>query len=148
MKDASDGYVRRNGPSGIIAKVEKSGRIKLETATRILELIAEMGKLRVFTWRAHLAIEVNTGPMLKTIDNEEDAQETVRRLEAGKAKHVASTKPQPAVELKPGDPLYRDAIAIAQKPPKIRARTGPEMEAGASPYVPHDMRPKKPRRKR
>lgn len=66
---------RRNNPDGIIEAVEGGGRIQMDTLRDLLAIIAEKT-----TYQAHIAVEVNTGPMLKTIDNEEDALETIRRL--------------------------------------------------------------------
>ena len=42
----------------------------------MLELLPQ--KTEYLFW---IALEVNTGAMLKTLDNEDDAQETIRRLE-------------------------------------------------------------------
>lgn len=67
--------IPRCGADAVTHAVECGGRIKLDTAAQLLELIAEKTK-----HQAHLAVEINTGMMMKTIDNEEDAQETLRRL--------------------------------------------------------------------
>ena len=80
-KKEIDRFVRRNSASGVIAKVHTGGRIKIGTAIEILALISTRT-----SYKAHLAIEVNTGPMLKTIDNEADAQETLSRLRAAPEK--------------------------------------------------------------
>lgn len=65
----------RNKPEGIAEAVAKGGRIKLETAAEVLRLVAE--KTEYVAW---IAIEVQTPMLLKTIDNEDDALETIRRL--------------------------------------------------------------------
>lgn len=67
----------RSAPESILRAVEKGGTIELETLTELLEL------LRTKTdYYFHIAVEVRpTGSaLLKTIDNERDAKETIRRL--------------------------------------------------------------------
>ena len=67
----------RSGASSILRAVEKGGEITLQTLTELLEL------LRTKT-DYHFHVEVSVLPsgsaLLKTIDNERDAQETIRRL--------------------------------------------------------------------
>jgi hypothetical protein len=67
--------VPRDTPEEIAHAVFMGGRIKIETAIEVLRLIEQKTD-----YRAHLAIEVNTGALLKTLDNEDDAQETLSRL--------------------------------------------------------------------
>ncbi len=66
----------RASADAIVKAVSRRGSIKEETAKRLLALIAEKTDHEV-----HLCVEVVTKTMVKTIDNEEDAQETIRRLE-------------------------------------------------------------------
>lgn len=78
--DANVQHIDRRGedrgkPDGIAAAVAKGGRIRIETAIEVLRLIEE--KTDFIPW---LAIEVQTPMLLKTLDNEDDAQETLRRL--------------------------------------------------------------------
>lgn len=73
---AEDRYVRRCSPDGILDAVAEKGRISLETAARLCELLTKKT-----TYDHHIEIAVVTGAVLKTIDNEEDALETIRRLE-------------------------------------------------------------------
>jgi hypothetical protein len=67
--------INRCGADAVIRAVNRGGRIKPETAVELMRLIHEQT-----SHEAHLAVEINTGSMLKTIDNEDDAQETLRRL--------------------------------------------------------------------
>ena len=69
---------RRDSGARILQAVERGGRIQLGTAERLLSLLAKKRP----KYQAHLAIEIKTAALLKTIDNEADAQETIRRLEA------------------------------------------------------------------
>ena len=57
--------------------VKRGGAITRPTLDRLLELLkAKTG------YQCHVAVEVLTPTMLKTIDNEDDALETIRRLDA------------------------------------------------------------------
>jgi hypothetical protein len=68
---------KRHEADAVAFAVHKGGAITRETEDRLLALLkAKTG------YRAHVAIEILTPTMLKTIDNEEDALETIRRLEA------------------------------------------------------------------
>jgi hypothetical protein len=58
--------------------VHKGGRITRPTLDRLLVLLEQRTK-----FECHVAVEVLTPTMLKTIDNEDDALETIRRLEKG-----------------------------------------------------------------
>lgn len=73
--------MKRETPSEIAFAVATGGRIKIETAVEMSALLAEKTN-----HHAHLAIEVRTATMLKTVDNEADAQETIRRLRAAPPK--------------------------------------------------------------
>jgi hypothetical protein len=69
----------RGTADGILRAVNKGGEIQLDTLTALLEL------LRTKTdYLFHVTVEVlPTGSaILKTIDNERDAQETIRRIKA------------------------------------------------------------------
>ena len=69
----------RTGASSILRAVDKGGAIQLDTLTELLDL------LRTKT-DYHFHVEVSVLPsgsaLLKTIDNERDAKETIRRLKA------------------------------------------------------------------
>ena len=56
--------------------VHKGGRMTQPTLDRLLLLLEERTN-----YKCHIAVEVETATMLKTIDNEDDALETIRRLE-------------------------------------------------------------------
>lgn len=75
--------VKRSDPEEIAHAIKTGGRIKLETAAEMLRLIEE--KTDHVAW---IAVEVQTRTMLKTVDNEEDAQETIRRLRAAPPKET------------------------------------------------------------
>ena len=67
----------RKSPESIQSAVAQGGRIRRETLDRLLELLPQ--KTDYLYW---IALEVRTPAMLKTIDNEDDALETIRRLES------------------------------------------------------------------
>jgi hypothetical protein len=67
--------VRRNTADGIVEAVAQGGRIRLETLTTLLALLEEKTD-----YKFHIEVAVVTGALLKTIDNEEDALETIERL--------------------------------------------------------------------
>ena len=67
----------RTGASSILRAVEKGGAITPETLTELLE------QLRVKTdyyFHVEVAILPTGSALLRTIDNERDAKETIRRL--------------------------------------------------------------------
>jgi len=66
----------RNDPDSVLEAVALGGRITRPTLDRLLELLASKTD-----YPHHIAIEVTVGALLKTIDNEADALETIRRLE-------------------------------------------------------------------
>jgi hypothetical protein len=71
---------RRGEANEVRMAVWKGGKIQRDTLDRLLLLLAEKT-----THDCHIAVEVLTPTMLKTIDNEEDARETIRRLESAPA---------------------------------------------------------------
>ena len=68
---------RRNTADGVLQAVALGGRITMPTLVRLLELLPAKT-----TYRHHIEIAIDTGALLKTLDNEEDALETIRRLES------------------------------------------------------------------
>lgn len=68
---------KRHGADDIAMAVHKGGEITRPTLDRLLELLKTKTDLK-----HHIAVEIFTPTMLKTIDNEDDALETIRRLEA------------------------------------------------------------------
>lgn len=68
---------RRGEADEVAFAVKKGGAITRPTLDRLLELL----KAKT-TYRCHIAVEVLTPTMLKTIDNENGALETIRRLES------------------------------------------------------------------
>ena len=77
---------QRGEADSVMHAVSHGGRITRPTLDRLLVLLKEKTE-----YDCHIAVEVCTGPMLKTIDNEADALETIRRLEGAtvKAKKVS-----------------------------------------------------------
>lgn len=71
----------RNHADGILEAVGKGGSIQMETLVELLALLKEKT-----TYRFHVAVEIKTAALLKTIDNEDDAQETIKRLKAAPSK--------------------------------------------------------------
>lgn len=69
----------RDSTRSVAKAVEKGGEIKLETLGRLLQLLEEKTD-----YPHHIEIAITTGALVKTIDNERDALETIRRLEAKK----------------------------------------------------------------
>lgn len=72
----------RDKADGILEAVAKGGRIELDTLHDLLQLLQERSD-----YKHHVTIEIVTGALLKTIDNEDDAQESIRRLRAAPVKH-------------------------------------------------------------
>lgn len=65
----------RSGANSILRAVDKGGEITLKTLTELLD------QLRTKTaYHFHVEVAVLRGGLLSTIDNERDAQETIRRL--------------------------------------------------------------------
>lgn len=67
---------RRSTADGVLEAVALGGRITMPTLVRLLELLSAKT-----AYRHHIEIAIDTGALLKTLDNEEDALETIRRLE-------------------------------------------------------------------
>lgn len=67
----------RDSTASVAKAVEKGGAITMPTLVRLLELLAAKTD-----YPHHVEVAITTGPLVKTIDNERDALETVRRLEA------------------------------------------------------------------
>jgi hypothetical protein len=65
----------RGSTASVAKAVEKGGAITLSTLRRLLDLLAEKTN-----YDHHIEVAVTVGPMVKTIDNERDALETVHRL--------------------------------------------------------------------
>ena len=67
--------MNRSKPDGILEAVIKGGPLQPDTLRELLALLKERTE-----YPFHAVVEVKVGALLKTIDNEEDAQETIRRL--------------------------------------------------------------------
>jgi len=67
--------VRRQTADGILDEVALGGPIRLETLRQLLLLLATKTD-----YQFHIAVEIKTKAMLKTVDNEADALETIERL--------------------------------------------------------------------
>jgi hypothetical protein len=67
----------RTGASSIVHAVEKGGPITRETLAELLELLEAKTD---YHFHVEVAVLPTGGAILKTIDNERDAQETIRRL--------------------------------------------------------------------
>ena len=78
MKTQRGAFGEPRGSTRSVAKaVEKGGAITTPTLARLLTLLAEKTD-----YPHHVEVAVTVGPLLKTLDNERDALETIRRLEA------------------------------------------------------------------
>ncbi len=62
-------------PDSILKRVEQKGRISLSTLLNLCEKLSDIGK------KFHIAVEVESGCLLKTIDNEQDAKQTIENIE-------------------------------------------------------------------
>ena len=71
---------RRDSADGILRAVDAGGFIELGTLVELLRLLGTRTN-----YRFHVAVEVQTNAILKTIDNERDAKETIRRLKEKRA---------------------------------------------------------------
>jgi ABC-type ATPase with predicted acetyltransferase domain len=67
----------RNSADSILHAVEKGGAIQLDTLKELLALLETKTDYHV---HVEVAILPSKSALLKTIDNERDAQETIRRL--------------------------------------------------------------------
>ena len=69
----------RNGTDSVLRAVDKGGAITLETLTELLELLRTKTD---YQFHVEVAVLPSKSALLKTIDNERDAQETIWRLKA------------------------------------------------------------------
>jgi hypothetical protein len=69
----------RSGASSILRAVEKGGEIQLDTLTELLDLLRTKTD---YLFHVEVAMLPGGSALLKTIDNERDAKETIRRLKA------------------------------------------------------------------
>jgi len=67
----------RTGASSILRAVDKGGEIQLATLTELLELLRSKTD---YHFHVEVAVLPSGSAILKTIDNERDAKETIRRL--------------------------------------------------------------------
>ena len=67
----------RTGADSILRAVEKGGEIQIDTLTELLDLLRTKTD---YQFHVEVAILPSKSALLKTIDNERDAQETIRRL--------------------------------------------------------------------
>lgn len=70
----------RDSTESVAKAVEKGGAITFETLQRLCQLLDEKTD-----YPYHIEVPITTGALVKTIDNERDALETIRRLEAKKS---------------------------------------------------------------
>lgn len=68
----------RSGASSILRAVDNGGAIQMTTLAELLDLLRT--KKPDYHVHVEVAILPSGGAILKTIDNERDAQETIRRL--------------------------------------------------------------------
>ena len=69
----------RSGASSVLRAVENGGEITQETLTELLDLLRTKTD---YHFHVEVAVLPSGSALLKTIDNERDAQETIRRLKA------------------------------------------------------------------
>ncbi len=69
--------LRRQAPAGILEALAQGGRIKLETLQKFAELYPKKAKFNF-----HFELVVESRALFKTVDNEADLQEILKRLEA------------------------------------------------------------------
>ena len=67
----------RTGADSILRAVDKGGAITLETLTELLNLLRTKTD---YQFHVEVAVLPSGSALLKTIDNEHDAKETIRRL--------------------------------------------------------------------
>jgi len=70
--------LRRHDPSSasnIIRRVKESGAISHDTLIELCKQLDLMG------YKYHISVEVQSGALLKTIDNEADAQQTIKNIQ-------------------------------------------------------------------
>lgn len=71
----------RTGADSVVRAVEKGGAIQIDTLKELLDLL---GTKTTYAFHIEVAILPTGSAIMKTIDNERDAQETIRRLKAKK----------------------------------------------------------------
>jgi hypothetical protein len=69
----------RSGADSVLRAVDKGGEIQLTTLTELLDLLRTKTD---YHFHVEVAVLPSKSALLKTIDNERDAQETIRRLKA------------------------------------------------------------------
>jgi len=69
----------RRGADSILRAVDKGGEITPATLTELLDLL---GTKTDYHFHVEVAVLPSGSALLKTIDNERDAKETIRRLRA------------------------------------------------------------------
>lgn len=69
----------RSGADSILRAVDKGGAITMETLAELLDLLRTKTD---YHFHVEVAILPSKSALLKTIDNERDAKETIRRLKA------------------------------------------------------------------
>lgn len=67
----------RSGAASVLRAVEKGGAIQLDTLKELLGLLEDKTD---YHFHVEVAIVTSGSAFLKTIDNERDAKETIRRL--------------------------------------------------------------------
>ena len=67
----------RTGASSILRAVDKGGEITIETLHELLDLLRTKTD---YHFHVEVAVVPSGSALLKTIDNERDAKETIRRL--------------------------------------------------------------------
>lgn len=72
---------RRSTADGILEEVAIGGKIKMETLQELCKLLEEKTN-----YDFHIELAVVTNALLKTIDNEGDALETISRLKSAPKK--------------------------------------------------------------
>jgi hypothetical protein len=82
----------RSGASSILRAVEKGGAIQMATLAELVELLAAKTD---YHFHVEVAVLPTGGALLKTIDNERDAQETIRRLKAHRSSRTGGKAKKP-----------------------------------------------------
>ena len=77
---------RRSSADGILDAVATGGKIRRETLDRLIVLLEQKTD---YQFHIELAVLVPPGGLLKTLDNEADALETISRLEKAPDKKPA-----------------------------------------------------------
>lgn len=76
--------LRRGRPDGVMEAVAKGGGIRVSTLVELMDLLSDRTD-----YKFHVELAIRTGALLKTVDNEADALETIRRLKAATPKEKA-----------------------------------------------------------